>query len=267
VDAVRLGAVCRALRIKKGWRQVDLAVRVGCARSVISDIENGRIGRLQIDTLIGIVEALSGRLDFNVRWYGSDLDRLLNARHSALHEAVAKYFLQQRQWVIAPEVSFAIRGERGVIDILAWHAKTRTLLVIELKTDIVDINELIGTLDRKRRLAPLIARDRGWIPLHVGLWLIVGDSSTNRRRVARHSSTLRAALPEDGRRVGAWLRDPSGELRCVSFWANAAGGDAIRGVAAVRRVRRPSASMSKRESQAGAPPFGVRSRIRSPGAT
>jgi len=27
VDAVRLGAVCRALRIKKRWRQIDLARR------------------------------------------------------------------------------------------------------------------------------------------------------------------------------------------------------------------------------------------------
>lgn len=34
-----------------------------------------------------------------------------------------------------PEVSFSIYGQRGVIDILAWHAATRSLLVIELKTE------------------------------------------------------------------------------------------------------------------------------------
>ena len=53
-----------------------------------------------------------------------------------------------------------MRGERGVIDILAWHAATRTLLVIELKTEIVDINELMGTVDRKRRLAATVAREQ-----------------------------------------------------------------------------------------------------------
>ena len=104
MDAVRLGAVCRALRIKKGWRQIDLALRAGCARSVISDIENGRIGKLQVDTLIGVIGGIE----------------------------------RSGERIIAPEVSFAIRGERGVIDILAWHAKPGHSLVIELKTDIVD---------------------------------------------------------------------------------------------------------------------------------
>ncbi len=62
-----------------------------------------------------------------------------------------------------PEVSFAVYGERGVIDILAWHPGERALLVIELKTEIVDIQDLIGTVDRKRRLARVVARDRGWV--------------------------------------------------------------------------------------------------------
>ena len=46
--------------------------------------------------------------------------------------------------MLAPEVSFSIYGERGVIDILAWHPGRRALLIIELKTDIVDVNELVG---------------------------------------------------------------------------------------------------------------------------
>jgi hypothetical protein len=40
-----------------------------------------------------------------------------------------------------------------VIDILGWHAAARMILVIELKTEFVDINETMGTLDRKDRLA------------------------------------------------------------------------------------------------------------------
>src|SRR4051794_253417 len=84
-----------------------------------------------------------------------------------------------------------IRGERGVIDILAWHASSQTLLVIELKTEIVDVNDLMGKADKKRRLAALIGRDRGWKPRSVGLWVIVADSKTNRRRVQSHATTLR----------------------------------------------------------------------------
>ena len=59
-------------------------------------------------------------------------------------------------------MSFSIGRERGVIDSLAVHAASRASLVIELKTEIVDVNELIATFDRKARLAQRIATERGW---------------------------------------------------------------------------------------------------------
>jgi hypothetical protein len=79
-----------------------------------------------------------------------------------LHESVAEA-LRRRwpAWILAPEATFSIYGERGAIDILAWHPGRRVVLVIELKTDVVDLNELLGTLDRKRRLARTIASERG----------------------------------------------------------------------------------------------------------
>jgi len=55
--------------------------------------------------------------------------------------------------------------------------------VIELKTAIADVNELLGTADRKRRLAAQVARERGWDPRTVSQWLIVADTRTNRRRL------------------------------------------------------------------------------------
>jgi hypothetical protein len=87
---------------------------------------------------------------------------MLNARHARLHELVARHLAALPGWSFVPEVSFAIYGDRGVIDILCFHAGRQALLVIELKTDIVDVNELVGTLDRKARLASQIARDRAW---------------------------------------------------------------------------------------------------------
>ena len=237
MDAIRLGSICRALRVHKGWRQEDVANRVELSRTTVSFLENGHISRLRVDAVIRIFEAPGGRIDFVARWQGGELDRLLNARHSALHESVARTFRRLSEWIIVPEVSFAIRGERGVIDILAWHPPTRTLLVIELKTEIVDINELMGTVDKKRRLAATVARERGWFPTTVAVWLIVADSVINRRRVRSHTTTLRASFPTDGRSVTGWLRHPSRELRCLSFWSNAQGTNTKSGFATVRRVR------------------------------
>ena len=132
--------------------------------------------------------------------------------------------------------------ERGVIDILAWHAASRTLLVIELKTELVDVQETVGTLDRKRRLAAQVAAERGWKPAAVSVWLVIADSRTNQRRVAAHRAMLRAAYPVDGRTIGRWLQAPSGAIAALSFLPSTRGTSANREFAPVRRVsgRRPS---------------------------
>ena len=54
-----------------------------------------------------------------------------------LHDAVAAWFAHRwGLWRLSPEVSFSVYGERGIIDVLAWHPKTKILLVIELKTEV-----------------------------------------------------------------------------------------------------------------------------------
>jgi transcriptional regulator with XRE-family HTH domain len=242
VDAYRLGTVCRALRIRRGWRQEDLAKRAGATRSDVSRIECGRALELRGEVVVQVAIALGGRVGYSVTWQGGELDRLLNARHSALHETVARFFRSLGGWELAPEVSYSVRGERGIIDILAWHATTRTLLVIELKTEVVDVNELMGKVDQKQRLAAVVVRDRGWIPARVAAWVIVGDSAMNRRRVQSHATTLRAAFPADGRSISGWLQRPDSPMKCLSFWTNAPGERTKRGVAVVRRVRKPAAS-------------------------
>ena len=189
--------------------------------------------------MVRIVEALGGRLALQIQWQGGDLERVINARHSALHESLARSFLALPDWVLAPEVSFSIRGERGVIDILAWHAATRTLLVIELKTEIVDVNDLMGKVDRKRQLAVEIGRERGWHALTVAVWVIVADSKTNRRRVTAHGTTLRAAFPADGRSVAGRLREPRQPIARLSFWPDARDTGTRQDLATVKRVRVP----------------------------
>jgi hypothetical protein len=113
-------------------------------------------------------------------------------------------------------------GNGRVIDILAWHPGRRAALVIELKTEIVDVNDLMATMDRRRRLAWRIARERGWDPLTVSTWVIVAAGRTNRARPAAHRTVLRHAFPMDGRAVAGWLRRPDREIRALSMWERGA---------------------------------------------
>jgi hypothetical protein len=211
------------------------------SRTIVSRIERGTFGNLPLDDLLAVARTVSIRVDWKLISMDGDLDRLMNARHSGLHESVAQDFLSYAEWTFAPEVSYSIYGERGIIDILAWHQRSRTLLVIELKTAIVDVNDLMGKMDQKQRLAVLVARERGWNPRRVAAWVIVADGATNRRAVARHRTTLRAAFPTDGRVMRGWLRNPDNSVRAISFWSNAHSVGTKGGLAAVRRVRRPGA--------------------------
>jgi transcriptional regulator with XRE-family HTH domain len=219
----RLGAVIRAVRRRRRLTQQDVATSAGVGHSTVSLVERGHSSHLSLATVERIAAALDIRVDLTPRWRGGDLDRLLNRRHSLLAESFATRLGSSPGWIVEPEVSFSIYGERGVIDQLAWHAATAHALVIELKTELVDVNEILGTLDRKRRLARQIARSRGMNPRLISVWLVVTDTSTNRRHVRDHAALLRNRLPCEGRQLRRLLGDPSAAMSGLAFWSDSNG--------------------------------------------
>jgi transcriptional regulator with XRE-family HTH domain len=105
----RLGTAIRRIRQRRGWRQRDLAGKSGVSQSVVSRLERGLVGPQSLDSIRAVAAALEIRVDLVPRWRAGDLDRLLNAGHSALHEAVARWFHDGLPaWILAPEVSFSI---------------------------------------------------------------------------------------------------------------------------------------------------------------
>jgi transcriptional regulator with XRE-family HTH domain len=251
----QLGARFRAVRIRRGWRQVDVGRKVGLDASVISRIERGHIERVQLGTILSVARALDIQVTLTVRSRGADLDRLISGRHAALHESVARWFdAELPDWILAPEVSFSIYGERGIIDIVAWHPGHRALVVIELKTDIVDVNELIGQMDQRRRLARQIAKEQDWDPLTISTWVIVANGRTNRARLAAHRVLLRNAFPLDGRSIRSWLRKPEGRIAALSLWQRVERGTAAGGYAARHRVRAHAAESDRGSDHEGLAP-------------
>ena len=238
MDDHRVGTALRTIRIRKRWRQEDLSAKAGVSRASIGRIESGQLASVPLGTIRRVAAALDARFDTVVRWQGGDLGRLFNARHAALLEAMARLFGAQDGWVAEPEVSFSIYGERGIIDILAWHPVRGILLVIELKTEFVDVNELMGSVDRKRRLAAVIAKERGWDPVAIGTWVVLCENRTNRRALAAHETVLRAKSPVDGRQMRAWLRQPDGRVDALSFLPSVHVAGIRRDLAPIRRVNR-----------------------------
>jgi transcriptional regulator with XRE-family HTH domain len=227
MDGYRLGTTVRAIRIRAGWRQTDVAAAARVPRSVVARIEHGRLGEVTLEQMDTVCRALDAQIDVRIRWRGAELERLLNRDHSAMHEAMASMFATLPGWVI---------------HILAFHERTGQLLVIELKTAIVDVNDLLGTADRKRRLARVVASARGWKVRTVSLWVVVADTGTNRRRLAEHRRVIRSALPTDGRMIRGWLAHPSQPIAAFSFLSKGRGASRVTPLAARRRVRRPRLS-------------------------
>jgi transcriptional regulator with XRE-family HTH domain len=237
MDAVRLGLALRALRLRRGWRQLDLGRKVGLSHGTISNIERGRLDHVSVHTLRRVTGALGGDLDIRIRWRGEQLDRLLDAGHARLVSAVASR-LTASGWQVALETTFAIWGERGSVDLLAYHSESRTLLVVEVKTVVPDFQAMIAAIDRKARLAPEIARARGWHAPHASRLLVIEDGSTSRGRIRRISPAADAALPVRGREVRTWLRHPSGGIAGLLFMRSATPGDTTQRTTGRQRVRR-----------------------------
>jgi transcriptional regulator with XRE-family HTH domain len=240
--------VVRTARIRRGWRQSDLARIVGVSDGTISRVERGHLSSVSLGALRRIAQALDVRVELLPRSRSAHVDRLANARHAELAEASIKWLLGFGGWIARPEVSFSCYGERGVIDLLAWHPGRRTLLVIELKTLIVDVGELLGTLDRKARNALEIARGLGWNPVSVSTLLVVADSSTNRRRVDARAATFAASLPERVVALRRWLRDPIGRVHGLQFFSVRHQGQVIQRFHHRQRVTLASADRGRRHS-------------------
>ncbi|MEX0625888.1 MAG: helix-turn-helix domain-containing protein [Chloroflexota bacterium] len=208
VNDAELGGIVRALRHRRGWRQADLAGKAGVSASLISLLERGHAEALSIQGVRRIGSALDLRLGFDAGFRGAELARLRDADHARLAEWLTRR-LERFGWTVVPEASFNQYGDRGRIDLLAFHAVTNTLAVIEIKTVIAEIQDLLGTLNAKERVAPTVARSHGWRATGAVAVLVVAESTTNRRRLADHSR-LFARFGLRGKGAVAWIRKPSG---------------------------------------------------------
>jgi transcriptional regulator with XRE-family HTH domain len=205
---MRFGRSIRALRVRRAWRQQDVADAAKVARSVAGRIERGELRAARWRDLEAVALALDGQLGLEFRWRGADLDRLLDADHAAIVEALVRLY-RDAGWEVIVEATFSEYGERGSIDVLARHVSTGHVAVNEVKASIGDAGATVMGVDRKSRLAPVIARKFGWSCLAVSRFLVVGEGATSRRRVAAHAETFRAAFALGGSECRAWIQRPS----------------------------------------------------------
>jgi transcriptional regulator with XRE-family HTH domain len=234
-----IGRGLRALRHRRGLRQQDLSDAARVARSVVAEFEAGRLEAHSIGSLRRVAEAAGGWIRIDLLVAGDDVRRLLDADHARL-QSHWKGWLERHGWVVLPELTFNHFGERGSVDLFAWHATTATLLIIEIKTAVIDAQALLAGIDRKVRIGAGLARERGWKPTTVVPVLLVAESSSARRRIADHAA-LFGQFALRGRAALTWMANPSvsgapSGVLCLTKLPDAHPGDRRR--AGRRRIRR-----------------------------
>lgn len=216
-DDVQFGRMLQDLRLSRNLSQEDLAERAGVSRGTVSRLERGIVDCMTVGALRAISGALAMPSLVTLGWRAPNVERLRDRLHASMVEQVAGA-LMPLGWDVVPEYSFNHFGERGSADLLAWSGASETLLIVETKTRLWDLQAMLSALDRKRRLLPgLMERDRGWRSRAVGVILVLPEMSTHRHVVERHAATFRAAFPQRQVEVKRWLGRPVGDLRAIWF--------------------------------------------------
>ena len=107
------------------------------------------------------------------------------------------------------EVETSTGRAHGWIDLLAFEPRSRTLVIVEVKTRLDDIGAVERQLVWYERDARRVAADHGW---HAGVattWLLLLASDEVERQIAIQRHLLGATFAGRARAMNAALEDPS----------------------------------------------------------
>lgn len=251
MNDAQIGSIFRVVRIRRGMTQATVAAAAGVSPGMVSLLERGHLERVSVVVARSVARALGISLSMEARWRGAETARLLDERHALLARAVAKV-LSASGWQIHLEYTFNVFGERGSIDILAWQPQLEAVVALEIKTRLVDLQDLLSTTDRKARLLPVLCRNEGWRPKSSGSVIVLPEESWARHAVRQFQPIFATAFPARTVVVRRWLEKPAEQLRGLWFLSIGGHASANRKVGAPMRVRsrsrRPNPVKSDRQA-------------------
>ena len=187
-----LAQAVREGRTARGWTQAELARRADVSAGMVALVEHGEVNA-SIDLAGRLVSAAGVTLDLrhHVPFGGM---RQRDAVH-AWCMAYVQRRLMRDGWIVLREVEIGQGLMLGWIDLVAWHAGLRVVLVIEVKTQIRDLGQIERTLGWYARAAPTVARAKGWNPAVISRWLLVLATSENDQGISDIVPAVRQAFP------------------------------------------------------------------------
>jgi transcriptional regulator with XRE-family HTH domain len=206
---LRLGASIRAVRTALGLSQRAFADRIGRSQAYVSLLERGLIGTLSVVELDRVCKSLGATLVLGVEAPVLIAGpRQRDAAHARCVAYVARR-LRADGWLVEREVPVGSPSRPGWIDIVAFNPTSRVLLVIEVKTELVDLGGLERQLGWYVREAPRRAATLGWATEAVlGCVLMLSTTATD-DRLRENAPGIRQVFPLRSRDLMNVLRGGS----------------------------------------------------------
>jgi transcriptional regulator with XRE-family HTH domain len=203
-----ISALLKNTRLEIGWSQAHLADRMAVSQAKVWRMESGRAGALDLHSIDLAFGALGLRASLDVEGRHLEVRREQRDLVHAQLVAVIAGRLRRAGWVVATEVKTGRKGPTGWIDILAFRASDGALLVIEVKTAVVDAGEILRQVTFYEREAIHAARREGWQPAVVRSALLFLDSADAASALTRNRDLLGPSFEGAPASLQAWLTTP-----------------------------------------------------------
>jgi transcriptional regulator with XRE-family HTH domain len=204
----QIGDIVREARLECGWSQREMARRLVVPQSAIARLESGRREHLDVSLASTALELLGVRLSFDSRTLGLAGRREQRDRVHAACASSTQRRLGVFGWDSGVEVEVGDGRGRGWIDLLAYRPADRALLLVEVRTELIDVGGILRTVDWYQRAAWAAARQRGWRPRQQSTLLVVLDTVENDARIRANAALLGNAFPDRGAAAMTLVRAP-----------------------------------------------------------
>lgn len=190
-----VGGAVATLRDALGLTQLELGRRAGASQAMVSAVENARLGDLTFSRAEGLLAVMGAKLVISIDApFLGDRQRQRDPAHARCSAHVTSR-LRRAGWQVATEVEVGSDRSRGWIDVLAWHAQSGLLLVIEIKTEIHDLGAIERSLGWYEREAWIASRRLGWRPRRSMGCLMLLATDANDLRVAANREPFSIGFP------------------------------------------------------------------------
>ena len=187
------GRASRNTRLRLDLTQQAVAAAARISRGYLARVESGCA-----NPSLALMERLAEVLGLRLELTATPPIFLTERRSHDLVHARCSGAVDRRLtaagWVVEREVDVSEGRVHGWIDLLAFHARTATLVIVEVKTRLDDVGAMERQMSWCERHAWPAARRLHWVPRNASAWLVALWSEEVERAIAANPETF-AAFP------------------------------------------------------------------------